>query len=179
MYIIIVDLNDFCLYFAAIRIGWSEHTYEVVESNNSVTMLLIKEDNVLSEQTFLIEVSVQPWSYFATSILPAIQLTQTSNERGNIERDFAFPNKSIHLNLQFLPSIQVLPVELTIYDDTIAEGPEGILLHTDIEDRSPSYRIPVYSFSDTRVIIEDNDSKFHKIDCLSIYQLPCRYHYWV
>ena len=139
-----------------------------MESDNSVTMLLIKEDNVLSEQTFLIEVSVQPWSYFATSILPAIQLTQTSIERENIERDFAFPNKSIHLNLQFLPSIQVLPVELTIYDDTIAEGPEGILLHTDIEDRSPSYRIPVYSFSDTRVIIEDNDSKFHKIYCLSI-----------
>lgn len=147
---------DMQIIFVAIRIGWSEHTCKVVESTNSVTMMLIKEDDVLSEQTFIIKVSVQLWPYSATSILPAIQ---TSNERENSEGDFAFTNKSTYLNLQFLPSMQVLQVELSIYDDNIAEGPEGVLLHSDTADGSPGYHFPINSFPNTKVIIEDNDSQ--------------------
>lgn len=120
--------------------------------------MLIKEDNVWSEQTFSIDISVLLWPFSATLIFPAVQLI--SSDSTDIQNgDFSFANGSSSLNLQFPPSIQVLLVDLTIYDDTIAEGIEGIILHMSIEDESPGYHTPFYTFPDTRIIIEDDDSK--------------------
>lgn len=120
-------------------------------------MELIKENNIESEQTFSIEVSMQPLP--VNVILPAIQVNGDSNDVH--EGDFRFTGRSSTvLHLQFLPSTQVLHINLTIFDDPVAEGTEAFVLHSSIEDGSPRYYIPIKKFSDTRIIIEDDDSKF-------------------
>lgn len=136
-----------------IRIGFLQHTYEVQESATSESVMLIKENFVESEQTFSIEISVRPFPI--NLILPA--------NSGIQQRDFAFSNGSASLNLQFLPTIDVLYVNLTIYNDIIVEGTEAFLLHASFQDRTPSYSIPTYSFPDTRIIIDDDDSKYVKM----------------
>ena len=140
-------------YLLAIRIGFSVSEYEVNESSAFIGVELIKENNIKSEQTFSLDISVQFSPIY--SILPAIQVTNENINGG----DFILPNQSTSLNLKFLPSTQVMLVEVIILDDVIAEGREAFLLHCSKAKQSPHYHVPTYGFSDTRIIIEDNDSK--------------------
>lgn len=146
-----------CMYtFTAIRIGFSKHIYEIDESTTSSTVKLVKEDNIMSEQTFSIEVHVQPVPI--NLILPAIQFTNKTSDANHGDYSFSAGNTS--LNLQFPPSIQVLHVNLTILDDVVAEGTEAFVLHSS-PDGTPSYYMPIHNFQDTKIIIKDNDSKYY------------------
>lgn len=74
-----------------------------------------------------------------------------------------FLMKLLHSILLFAPSSQMLSVNLTIFDDNLAEGTETFQLHSRsfIIEGSPSYYFPIDTFTDTRIIIIDDDSKVH------------------
>ena len=146
--------------YIALRIGFPKTVFEFSESGNhtdlEVEVLLVKENNVESEQTFSIELLLlEP----AISDIPAIQATNS----GMLGGDFAFPNEAGSLILHFTPSSQMLRANLTIFDDNIAEGTETFMLHSRsyTNEGSPSYYFPIDTFTDTRIIIFDDDSKTH------------------
>jgi hypothetical protein len=151
--------------FTVIRIGFSEDTYQVAESTTSVTVMLLKEKNTQSEQTFSFEVTVQMWPFLSTLIIPALQLTRNTGNATQ-ESDFALPDRQPTLKLQFLPSIQELSFDVIIFDDNIAEGKEGIILRMKTEDGSPRKHRSISTSPDSRIIIDDEDSKCYIVALL-------------
>ena len=140
----------------ALRIGFMNaiHTMsEVGGYANSV--ILLKEDDIQTEQSFSVEVSAQ----FLKANLPALQVTSEE-----VDGDYAFTDDRItFLVLPFPSSLQMQFVNITIFDDDLAEGVEAFLLcsRSSVHDGSPSYHFPIDTYTETTIVIEDNDSKLN------------------
>lgn len=123
------------------------------ESGTTSQVLLVKEGNVQSEQTFTIQIS----TLSSPTNLPAIRVVDEPAHKA--EGDFAFTDSigSHLLVLEFPPSLEMLCINLTIFNDDVAEGTEELILHSS-SSGFPGYNFPTYT--DTAIIIKDDDSKF-------------------
>ena len=116
-------------------------------------VFLIKEDNVISEQTFLVSIQVETFYGFGTVIGQDIHLGQSGQES---------------VTERFNASQQKIPFRFTLLPDTISEGPEDFLaylypvdaqsLPDGTEERFPTSFLG--SFIDVLVTILDDDRKF-------------------
>lgn len=129
--------------------GFTQHSY-VVNEGRLIQLMLAKEDNITTEQTFAVEISTG----FSQIYLPATRLTARS--------DYAFlDSNEKSLTVFFPPTYQVINITLTIIDDDIAEGIEAFVLHlmsSNLEG-APSYYFPNKLFADVTVMIQDDDGK--------------------
>ena len=139
----------------ALRIGFSNATYTISEYGDySESVVLLKEDNVQTEQVFFVEVLMSA----VTTNLPALQVM---SEDGGGDY-YVFTASTENPIIMFPSHLLFLPVNITIIDDNVAEGTEAFVLHSRSSDHNGrlSYNFPVNTYADTIVIIEDNDSKF-------------------
>lgn len=134
---------------AVIRIGFVQPVYIVDESVSFVHVSLAKEGNTTTEQTFSVGIAASQVS--VDSILPAVQ--SIGGENG----DFAFANGSAAFYFHLTPLVQAVSVNVTLFDDIVAEGTEAFQLEFSRVRGAPYHHPPVKSFADTRIIIEDND----------------------
>lgn len=154
-----VYFTEVCYFnVAALRIGFSKPVHELSEANgsHSLSMVLVKEDNISTEQTFSLKIS----ALTVPTILPAFQLTNIDDTIDG--KDFALTGSSGVLQyFHFPPELQLYGINLTIFDDDMAEGEEAFLLQSTWYDVPgvPSYDFPIYSYSGTTVFIQDNDGK--------------------
>ena len=106
---------------------------------------LIKEDGVVSEQTFEVVIQVTNTVPGGSGFQPA-----TFDEDYSVGR--------VSQSFQFAHNIQKRIVPLTLFSDVIPEGTEAFLMTStpgDSMSRVPTYLPP--TIADTFVIIEDDD----------------------
>lgn len=117
------------------------------------TVFLLKEGDVKTEQSFPLKVLTG----VVKTNLPALQVT---NKYG--DGDYFLERNG---DILFLPHLSKLLVNTTIIDDNLAEGPEAFLLHLGSPKQHgvPVPHFPLDTYTDTVVIIEDNDSKLTTI----------------
>ena len=162
-------------YFTAIRIGFELPSYTYLErmfdediddffepesglaANGPV--FLAKEDNVTSEQTFLVVIqtsgSVPPGKFIEPATLGV---------------DYRLPGSTTVVVLQFPPRFQRINFPFTLLFDTLPEGTEAFLASSAPEDTAQlpdgttvplsTYLHPNALFSESFIIIEDDDREF-------------------
>lgn len=131
---------------AAIRIGFEMERHNVTEpqSNERIEIFIAKENDVQSEQTFLISFQV------FDSVPP--------------DSDFTPAELGVDYNLlsrqsTFNPDLQRLPLTIELLADRIPEETEAFQI-TSRPQGDPAYTAPSSPlFQQTTVIIEDDDSK--------------------
>ena len=112
--------------------------------------IIIKENNRTSEQTFFL--SIVPELSWSPNYFQAITL----DKRNLTDIDFLLDSDDI----TFFPDVQEVSVNVTIYDDTFAEGNESFHLRVScVKKSSAKFDFPIRSFSHTTIIIYDNDGK--------------------
>lgn len=119
---------------------------------------LFKENNVTSEQTFLIVVQV------SDSVPPGGGFNPATNGL-----DYSLGARGTSPVIQFTPQTQRLLFSFELISDTLPEGNEAFLLSTAPEDEGqdasgrilpvPGYLPPIALSAETFVIIEDDDRK--------------------
>lgn len=127
--------------------------YELSEYENggtSTDILLIKEGNVSTEQTFSIQIS----THSTTANLPAIEALDGT------KGDYLLADREGResLVLKFPPSLEVLNFSLIINDDDKAEGTEAFVLRSKSLG-VPHYDFPIDTYSETTITIKDEDRK--------------------
>ena len=155
------------LFTAVIRIGFelANHTFiepqfrstinesfdasSVESSSISGPIFLVKEDNVTSEQTFLVNIKVfSPHDSFQPATL---NVDYVLNNTSNLAK----------LTLKFKPTDQRINFPFTLLPDELVEGTEAFLARssseTTVNSTQPRYEIPIKLFRETLVIIEDDD----------------------
>ena len=102
-----------------IHIGFAEESHDVVESNTVQLVELIKEDNVVTEQTFSVNIAILLGENFV--------LANPSSQPTVPPDDVALSNMSSgQVELVFLPDKQSLQLELTVFDDSVLELNETV-----------------------------------------------------
>ena len=126
---------------------------------------LIKEDNVVSEQTFFVAVQI------SNSVPSGSRFRQAQI---NVDYDIGVAIGTSRV-LQFPATFQRILFSFTLLSDTIPEGTEAFLasstpadsaLINGVEFDVPGYLPPVNLFPQSYVIIEDDDRKFLYLDCM-------------
>ena len=148
------------VFLTAITIGFVESRINVPEPPNVATTLeiiLAKQDNIRSQQTFLMDIEVQDPSE------PGIGLATPSDD--SMDNDFSRFATTNTFRRRFEPCQQTL----TILFVTRYEGPEGFQLSLfQVEMDSDGVTMPnLFSpivgstlFPTTLVVIDDNDGRF-------------------
>ena len=109
----------FFFFFSVIRIGFAEQSYDVVESNTVQLVELIKEDNVVTDQTFSVNIAVL--------LGENLVLADPSSQPTVPPDDVALSNVSNgQVELVFPPDKQSLQLELTVFDDSVLELNETV-----------------------------------------------------
>ena len=160
---------------AAIRIGFElpDYTYMepmfeetidtffVPESGLPVNgpIYLAKENNVISEQTFLVVVQVSSSVPPGQSIQPA-----------TLDADYRLSAPGTSVVLQFGPVVQRINFLFTLFTDTLPEGTEAFLASSAPADMTqlpdgrtvpvPTFLNPINLLAESFVIIEDDDREF-------------------
>ena len=102
-----------------IRIGFAEESHDVVESNTVQLVELIKEDNVVTEQTFSVNIAIL--------LGENLVLADPSSQPTVPPDDVALSNMSnVQVDLVFPPDKQSLQLELTVFDDSVLELNESV-----------------------------------------------------
>ena len=133
---------DYLILHIAIRIGFERQSYTVgepeVDDDIGDLVYLVKEEERVSEQTFGI-------------VLEDIADSATE------EDDYRFSGGVI----QFPPDKQRFPLLFSLFRDGIPEGTESFRIQSSgTEDiRFPNFSPPNYTFPETTILIEDDDSK--------------------
>ena len=160
---IVVLILYFAPLFLAIQIGFQQSTYtfmEPMELTLIEDITLIRENGILSEQTFGVSISAS----FAAGV--------NSEEMFNI--DYAFDDAGNNsLSLLFQPNVSEISVPFTLFPDDLFEGTEGFSLAIASQEADfPTFQLPAMSimgtaFANTQVQILDNDSEFLEtgLDC--------------
>ena len=134
--------------FAAIRIGFEEASYTFSEPSSTEQthrILLSTEDEQLSEQTFVIRLSVSRSSLPDPSVAPALLNIDYRIGRANESSvEVIFPPMSLSARFNFV----LLP-------DNTTEGTEGFLVTSEPSRGSPTYFAPSNLFSQTFIVIND------------------------
>ena len=149
-----------------IRLGFQQSEYTFTEPMTQTLIedvTLIRENSVVSEQTFGISISS-----FGAGVNPA---TPQENPQQN---DYAFEAANINiLSLLFQPNVTNITVPFTLFPDELFEGTEGFGLAIASQGvEFPAFQLSTSNraFANTQVRILDNDSKFLKA-CLDCYTL--------
>ena len=130
-----------------------------VNSTISGPVFLLKENDVVSEQTFLIVIEV-------SEATPPNQNNINQATRG---ADFTSADS---LLVQFLPRDQRINFQFNLLPDDFPEKTESFLATSAPEDsgliggvtfNAPSFLPPVTLSDRTFILIEDNDCKFHEV----------------
>ena len=121
----------------------------VGSSSISGPIFLAKEDNVTSEQTFLVNIRVlSPHESFQPATLNVDYLLNNANTLAK-------------LTLTFKPTDQRINFPFTLLPDELAERTEAFLAHSSsgamVNSSQPHYEIPIKLFRETLVIIQDDD----------------------
>ena len=131
-------------------------------------VFLVKEDNVTSEQTFLVAIQVID-SAPNISLLPA-----------RINEDYSITLiTQIIVITPFLPTEKKLNFQFALKDDSLSEGTEAFqarvypehtqVLPGGIVEVFPTFLNPVNLSSNTHIFIEDDDCKFKINACSAIH----------
>ena len=110
-------------------------------------VFLLKENDVMSEQTFLIVIQVSE----------ATPPNQNNINRATRGADFTSADVLV---VQLLPRDQRINFQFNLLPDNFPEGTESFLGLSAPEDSAPSFLPPVTLFDRTFIVIEDNDRKF-------------------
>ena len=133
----------------------------VPESDSPVNgpIYLAKENNVISEQTFLVVVQV------SSSVPPGQNIQPAS-----LDFDYRLSVAGTFVVLQFGPMDQRINFPLTLFSDTFPEETEAFLASSAPSDTAQlpdgtiipvsTYLIPTDLFGETFVVIEDDDREF-------------------
>ena len=134
-------------------------------------IFLVKENNIVSEQTFLIAIQVTDSAPFSAAIQPA-----------TLGEDYRFGQGGQASQL-FLPSQQRIAFLFELFTDTLAEGTEAFQATVFPEDTQdlgggvveqfPISSVPVFSSSEIFITIVDDDRKFeiHQCSCSNFFLL--------
>lgn len=153
------------LLYAAIRIGFGmqAYTFEEPDFDDFFEVFLEKENNVTSEQTFLISLTVRD----SVPINSGFDIAEFGVDYGAIPRT-AFIQS-------FLPGEKRLPISFELRRDFIPERTEGFEISSSNDEREPSFlppRQPLYP--QTFVIIEDDDRMYLNVHSVLYCCLRCQ-----
>ena len=175
MVIIIILLN----YTTAIRIGFEVARYTYIEPmfdtsiddfdyipptnlSENGPIYLAKQDNVVSEQTFLVVITTRDTVPSESGFRPA----QLNSDYGGIGASTIDGTSVVR---QFGAADQRMLFPFILLHDDIPEGTEAFLASTSAEEEAlvdgmsvqvPGFLSPTTLFPQAYVIIEDNDRKF-------------------
>ena len=119
---------------------------------------LIKEDNVLSEQTFIVEIQTSDSVPSGSGFNPA-----------TINVDYELGVTGTATALLFPPNIQRILFSFTLLSDNLPEGTEAFLASSAPEDNAevggvefdvPGFLSPISLSQETFIVIGDDDCKF-------------------
>ena len=156
--------------FTAIRIGFERPSYtyteplfeEIIDRFSLDTpVFLVKENNVSSEQTFLVAVQV-------TSSVPPGQNVRPAT----LDNDYHITSSGqTSVLFTFLPTEARINFFFTLFPDSFPEGDEAFRVSASPEDTQlrpdgsietyPTFLNPAILTSETFVIIEDDDRTFN------------------
>ena len=133
----------------------------VPPANSTISgpVFLLKENDVVSEQTFFVVIEVSE----------ATPPKQNNINRATRDADFTSDNAYV---AQFLPMDQRINFQFSLLSDDFPEGTESFLATSALEDSgqidgitfdAPSFLPPVTLSDRTYIFIEDNDRKFHEV----------------
>ena len=138
------------------------HQFFVPPENSTISgpVYLLKENDVMSEQTFLILIDVSE----------ATPPSQNNINRATRGADFT---STLALVMQFLPRDQRIDFQFILFPDDFPESTESFLVTSAPEDRARDYTgmlfdvplfLPSITLSDRTyiIILDDNDCKFHR-----------------
>lgn len=154
-------------YFIALRIGFQLPEYEYFEQDSQTLehLVLIKENNRTSEQTFSVGVV---FSDPGSELLPA-SLQQISNGT-NFDYVLDIPGNCYRV-LTFGPDQSEVNVSFSLLQDELPENMEGFRASISSEGSPfPIFQLPVTNtvsvpaFSTTLIRIQDNDCKYRKLN---------------
>ena len=114
-----------------------DETYEI---------FLAKENNVVSEQTFLVLVQINDFAPPNTDFA----IAEFDVDYRDILRSFT---------TGFPPNVQRIPVSFAVLADTIPEQTEAFQINS-ASDGTPGFNIPNALFPQSYVVIEDDDGTF-------------------
>ncbi len=133
------------------RVGFEFPEYVFTEQNGTFpdTIRLVKEDGVVSEQIFDIQITVESSLNFGR---PDATFQRTPSDKG----DYKLMTKQFRF--EFSPEEQFIPLALTLFDDGLLEQSEAFVLDLkEIVDQGPQFNAGLYLSA--LVIIQDNDCK--------------------
>ena len=141
-------LNTYFFTLLALVIGFNQSswTFDEPDTTTREQILLVKENNRPTEQTFDVRINLGPIAGAATE---GEDYAVTGLINGIID-------------FQFLPSLEYVAFNLTLFPDNIAEGNEGFTLITS-PVKEPRYTFPSQGSGVYRteiVVIRDNDRKW-------------------
>ena len=122
---------------------------------------LVKEDNVVSEQTFLVVITT-------TDTVPS----GSGFNQAQINVDYALGVVGTSRVLQFPAISQRILFSFTLFNDTLLEGTEAFLVSSAADDSTevdgtrfdvPGFNQPTSVFPQTYVIIEDHNRKLLRL----------------
>ena len=180
--LIIVIIIILLKYTTAIRIGFEVARYTYVEPTFDTTIdefdyipptnlpengpiYIAKQDNVVSEQTFLVVITTTDTVPSGSGFRPA----QLNSDYGEIG---ASTPEGTSVVRQFPAANQRMLFPFTLLHDDIPEGTEAFLVSTSAEDEGlvngitfqvPGFLSPTTLFPQAYVIIEEHDRKFESI----------------
>lgn len=145
----------------ALGIGFEQETYTFLEPDNRTRheVILIKEDDRISEQTFSVIVNIgDPISGLSTASL--------DTDDGNTLYDYSLEDRN--LSFIFTPSIQNHSFVFFLREDNSPEGTEAFRVTSTPDDSSdyPTFQPPMSpgssirsAYQNAEIQIFDNDSK--------------------
>ena len=153
----------------------ASYTFPEPESEQPVfgVVFLEKENGRISEQEFRVTIEVSTVTP-NTNIRPAT--LKSLDADGNVVNNdyaprFLNPNQTLKIpSLSFLPGIQTLEFDFTLFPDNVAEGTEAFQVRSSPSQgvNSPGFSIPTdqNTHSETFIIIEDDDREFCVCLCM-------------
>lgn len=143
-------------YFTALRIGFEFALYEFTEPTSLTaftdSVFLVKEENMVSERTFNVTITVRepPGAPPATlqSTDPTADFDYSIGGAGVSTTSILFPPEASRLAFSF-----------ELNGDDLTEGSEAFLAVSSSTPGFPLFQIPLFIFSDTVIRIMDDDSE--------------------
>jgi hypothetical protein len=143
--------------FVDIQIGYAQTMYTFTEPDvetENRDVVLIREGGRRTEQTFAVAVAVgEPDSGIRSATLGGGTFVRTID-------DYSIGGGSL-IRVIFSPNQENVSLPLTLFPDTLPEGPEAFRATSRPFEGFPNFEFPTSrgAFATTEVLISDNDSK--------------------
>lgn len=139
------------LVYVDVRIGFAKplYTFNEPDLDNTVTdVVIVREGDRLSEQTFLVTI-------FAGNV---IDMPPATLEADNEDKaDYSLTSPANFITLNFPPSQQNITLALFLYHDKLSEGTEAFQITSIPEPNFPNFGPPSMggAFSNAEILITD------------------------